>query len=202
MLDAVTREDGVLFFATTNTLDGIDSALFQAGRIDKTIDFGYISKDQANTTFKRFFPSSTTSPEPTGYYEGYLDDAKYAPPFELAEQFSSQIPDNEFTISDIRFYLMSHQSSPEAAISGVLQWIDAKREERAKRIEAEEQASEQARRVRITGDIGQGDQWTPFQVPFVPLNIGSSPMSSTMDLPGCAPIAYEFPPSHETEEHS
>ncbi|KJA24079.1 hypothetical protein HYPSUDRAFT_200889 [Hypholoma sublateritium FD-334 SS-4] len=206
MLDAVAKEDGVLFFATTSTLDGIDSALFQPGRIDKMIDFGYISKNRANDIFKRFFPSSATSPNPTGFHQGYLDDVKHPVPLDPAEQFSDQIPDNEFTISDIRFYLMSHQPSPEAAVSGVAHWIAAKREEKAKNLEAEKKAKhdaqklarEQARQATIIIPPIDG-QWTPLPFPSQPL-IVSSPMSDTAEATDCVPTSYESPPNDEPEE--
>ena len=128
---------------------------------------------------------------PTGLYEAYTDDVKYALPLDLAEQFSRQIPDNEFTINDIRFYLMSHQSSPDAAVSGVTHWIDAKREEKAKNLEAQKLAREQAKQAaRIIPAMDE--QWTPLPMPPQPL-IVSQPMSDTAE-------ECEFVPNDETEE--
>lgn len=86
---------------------------------------------------------------------------------------------------------MSHQSLPDAAVSGVTHWIDAKREEKAKNLEAQKLAREQAKQAaRIIPAMDE--QWTPLPMPPQPL-IVSQPMSDTAE-------ECEFVPNDETEE--
>lgn len=86
---------------------------------------------------------------------------------------------------------MSHQSSPDAAVSGVTHWIGAKREEKAKNLEAQKLASEQAKQA--AGIIPAIDgQWSPLPLPPQPL-IVSQPVSDIAE--DC-----EFVPNDETEE--
>jgi hypothetical protein len=117
-------------------MDLIEDALFQSGRIDQKIEFGYITQEQVDRLFSRFFPSTSTIPHSL--------DKKSLQLSVLAHEFSSSIPENEFTISLIRHYLMKHQSSPESAVANIRDWVKDTQEQKRKHAE-EELAAERLR---------------------------------------------------------
>lgn len=56
VLDGVGSEDGKLFFATTNYVDRLDSALLRPGRIDCRVEYKLATRLQAVALFNRFYP--------------------------------------------------------------------------------------------------------------------------------------------------
>ncbi|KAF8964199.1 P-loop containing nucleoside triphosphate hydrolase protein [Flammula alnicola] len=143
ILDGVSREEGILFFATTENVDLISSDLFCPGRLDKKIEFTYTAKDQAKRIFDRFFPTRNDIPKSDQLEDS--QDSKTLLLDDLAEQFSSQIPENEFTIRDLQHYLLPYRSTPMAAVSGIKGWVGEKLEEKRVRLETEAKEAEKAK---------------------------------------------------------
>lgn len=116
-------------------MDSIEDALFQSGRIDKKIEFSYVTQEQVGRLFSRFFPSTSTIPQSKSY--DLSVDKKSLQLSDLAHEFSSSILGNEFTISQIRQYLMKHQSSPESAVANIRDWVKDTQEQKCKHAEEE-----------------------------------------------------------------
>lgn len=65
LLDAIdtARESGVLLIMTTNRPETLDPALIRAGRIDKEIVFGKVSKEIVGKIFQRMYKESREEPD-------------------------------------------------------------------------------------------------------------------------------------------
>ncbi|KAF8636095.1 hypothetical protein AX17_003800 [Amanita inopinata Kibby_2008] len=131
ILDGVGSEDGKLFFATTNYVDRLDTALIRPGRVDVKVEYKLATKSQALELFHRFYPQSTYDSNEEKKDEVY--DLKT-----LGASFAAQIPEDEFTTAELQGYLLSHRKDPEEAVNGVQKWIEKEREERKRRKEVEE----------------------------------------------------------------
>lgn len=122
------------------TIGGLDDALLQPGRIDKTVEFGYVNQDRAHSLFRQVFPDSTTVIAPQRY-NAFLDDVKCAPYTDLATQFANQIPADEFALAEVRNYLIAQCGKavgPAAVVAGVPRWVEA---QRAVQMRAKEKAA-------------------------------------------------------------
>jgi len=98
-LDGVASQDGRILFITTNKPEVLDPALMRPGRIDKLLELGRATKDQARRLFLNFFPDATN----------------------LAESFASRLKDGEHTPAVIQRHLQRHElSAADAASSCVI----------------------------------------------------------------------------------
>ncbi|KAF9481199.1 P-loop containing nucleoside triphosphate hydrolase protein [Pholiota conissans] len=196
MLDTTARQEGILLFATATKTDKLDDALFMPGRIDKKIEFRYITKEQAGRLFVRFYAAGGFKE-----YEPSAADKKSLKLDELANEFGTCITENEFTVSQVRFYLLKHQQSPESAVANAQGWVKLCLEQKAKQIEQEIEAEE----MRFSAKKAKEEQdaklmqpsydcsgyprspWTPFAAPIVPTYTSSvsssAPYTPTMPEP-------------------
>lgn len=55
-LDGVASKEGIIIIMTTNHPDRLDPALIRPGRIDYKLKLGYVSQEQAERLFSKFFP--------------------------------------------------------------------------------------------------------------------------------------------------
>jgi mitochondrial chaperone BCS1 len=62
-IDGVAAQEGRLVVLTTNHRDKLDPALIRPGRIDKQIELGNATAEQAKALFLRFFPNDETAAE-------------------------------------------------------------------------------------------------------------------------------------------
>ncbi|KAJ7766515.1 P-loop containing nucleoside triphosphate hydrolase protein [Mycena maculata] len=109
MIDGIGSEEGKLFFATTNHVDRLDSALMRPGRIDRRIRYTLATGAQARGLFERLFrdaevdmdsPGSTsveTKEEPQSHTDS---DKLEVPPLDVspdpAKSTASGGPDPSF----------------------------------------------------------------------------------------------------------
>ncbi|KAF8505057.1 P-loop containing nucleoside triphosphate hydrolase protein [Gautieria morchelliformis] len=137
VLDGLGSEEGKLFFATTNHIDRLDPALTRPGRIDRKIEYNLASRKQAHGLFMRFFSAFNTgaSFSPEGKESQNMH--------ELADEFATSIPDNEFSMAELQGYLLNWKRDPAGAVHGVDLWVES---ERAAKQETE--AREQLRKER------------------------------------------------------
>ncbi|KAJ7223878.1 P-loop containing nucleoside triphosphate hydrolase protein [Mycena haematopus] len=63
MIDGIGSEEGKLFFATTNYVDRLDSALMRPGRIDRRIRYTLATGAQAQGLYERLFKDAEVDPE-------------------------------------------------------------------------------------------------------------------------------------------
>jgi chaperone BCS1 len=94
-LDGVASQEGRVLFITTNHPELLDPALMRPGRIDRRIELGRASRDQARRLFLNFFPEEDT----------------------LAEQFAAQVNDGEWTPAVIQRHLQAYEGSAVDAAS-------------------------------------------------------------------------------------
>ncbi|KAI9304515.1 P-loop containing nucleoside triphosphate hydrolase protein [Cunninghamella echinulata] len=106
-IDGVAAQEGRILFMTTNHIEKLDPALIRPGRIDIKIHFGNASKEQASELFTKFF--------------SYLQDDYL---HNLAKQFSSKIPNHQFSMAHLQGYLMTHKRTPEEAVQKVDEWVN------------------------------------------------------------------------------
>ncbi|KJA22597.1 hypothetical protein HYPSUDRAFT_138815 [Hypholoma sublateritium FD-334 SS-4] len=154
VLDGVGSEEGKIFFATTNYIDRLDSALLRPGRIDKKIQYKLATKAQAAALFLRFYPESYTTllceqSETTPLSEKMPIDGdarktltpaeKTAALADLAARFSAEIPEHEFSTAEMQGFLLACKQQPEKAVADVAAWVAGERAEREqKRVREEE----------------------------------------------------------------
>ncbi|CAO3645551.1 unnamed protein product [Cunninghamella blakesleeana] len=105
-IDGVAAQEGRILFMTTNHIEKLDPALIRPGRIDVKIHFGNATKEQATELFTKFF--------------SYLEDDYL---LNLAKQFSSKIPNHQFSMAHLQGYLMAYKRTPEVAVENVEEWV-------------------------------------------------------------------------------
>jgi chaperone BCS1 len=99
-LDGVSSREGRVLFLTTNHPQRLDPALIRPGRVDRKIELGNATADQARRLFLWFYQGSRLSP-------AKLD--------ELANLFAAQVPSGKICMAAIQEHLLRHRDEPEAA---------------------------------------------------------------------------------------
>jgi chaperone BCS1 len=99
-LDGVSSRDGRVLFMTTNHPERLDPALIRPGRVDRKIELGHATPDQARRLFLWFYRGS-------GIDQAELD--------RLAAHFAAQIPTGKVCMAAIQEYLLRHRREPEVA---------------------------------------------------------------------------------------
>ncbi|KAF8650934.1 hypothetical protein AX16_005032 [Volvariella volvacea WC 439] len=130
ILDGVGSEEGRLFFATTNYMERLDSALIRPGRIDKKIEYSLASQAQAEALFLQIFPTDTIDASIT--QEKVAVDSSIT----LAKAFAEQA------------IWLNYRDEPQAALSNVTEWVNAELEDKRLRKEREEKRKQKLREQR------------------------------------------------------
>jgi chaperone BCS1 len=99
-LDGVSSRDGRVLFLTTNHPEKLDRALIRPGRVDRKVELGYATPDQARRLFLWFYRGCGPSPEELS---------------RLADRFAAQIPARKLCMAAIQEHLLRHRHEPEAA---------------------------------------------------------------------------------------
>ncbi|RDB27534.1 putative mitochondrial chaperone BCS1-A [Hypsizygus marmoreus] len=125
VIDGIGSEEGKLFFATTNYVDRLDSALLRPGRIDKKIQYRFATQSQASALFKRFFGRSTALPTADS-----SDEKAASPPSppspsidSQAEAFASSVPEHEFSTAELQGFLLRHKKDSASAVACIGAWV-------------------------------------------------------------------------------
>ena len=110
---------------TTNHPERLDPALIRPGRVDRKVELGFATPDQARRLFLWFYQGCGVSPAELAL---------------LADGFAVQIPPGRVTMAAIQEHLLRHRHAPEAAAHEVVfEEIDGGREpEEARRPPVEE----------------------------------------------------------------
>jgi len=90
-LDGVSSREGRVLFLTTNHPDRLDSALIRPGRVDRKIELGHASSDQARRLFLWFYQGC-------GLSQSDLEG--------LADRFASQVPRGTICMAAIQEHLL------------------------------------------------------------------------------------------------
>lgn len=122
VLDGVASQEGRIVLMTSNVAHKLDRALVRPGRIDKMIFLGNISQQSAKGMFERMYrphPSVDVS-----LVEKNLELLRDEKEFDrLADDFSSQVPNEIFTPAQLQGYLLNHRGAPEEAAQRIAEWV-------------------------------------------------------------------------------
>ncbi|KAK1959767.1 ATPase [Colletotrichum sublineola] len=112
VLDGVGSQEGRIVIMTTNRPEQLDSALVRPGRVDMKVLLGNISQRSAEDMFVRMF-------SPDLGCTSHLDMREIR---SLAAQFSSKIPEDTFTPSQLQGFFQVHLESPHDAVETIEAW--------------------------------------------------------------------------------
>jgi chaperone BCS1 len=99
-LDGVSSREGRVLFLTTNHPEKLDPALVRPGRVDRKVELGYATPDQARRLFLWFYRDCGPSPADLS---------------RLADRFAAQIPAGKLCMAAIQEHLLRHRHEPDAA---------------------------------------------------------------------------------------
>jgi chaperone BCS1 len=104
-LDGVSSRDGRVLFLTTNHPERLDPALLRPGRVDRKIELGYATPDQARRLYVWFYQGC-------GLAHSELCRA--------AERFAAQVTPGKIGMAAIQEHLLRHRRSPGSAAHEVV----------------------------------------------------------------------------------
>lgn len=118
-----------MLIMTTNTPEKLDAALIRPGRVDLQVAFTLATQDQIQETFLRMYSTTpdeqATSGRPVNSRirpgSQIIDPAKLE---EMARQFATSLPGNEFSPAEIQGYLLMRKKEPQRALDDVKRWRD------------------------------------------------------------------------------
>jgi hypothetical protein len=125
-LDGIAAQTGRLLFMTTNYKDRLDPALIRPGRIDYQLYFEEATCDQIRLLFINFYRAiillnagidvNDVIPvdESSEKYQMAMKEVE-----KLASEFSNQIPDKVYTMSQIQGVFMMYRQDPQQAVNKV-----------------------------------------------------------------------------------
>jgi chaperone BCS1 len=178
ILDGVASQEGRVLIMTTNHLEKLDKALIRPGRVDMVVKFGLADADMTAAIFRAIYAPYDGEVKPgQGAFEAIETAAETAKRQaqerqdetsrvnKLAEKFSANVPEHEFSPAEIQGLLLRHKRDPEAAIANIDEWVvqtrkdkkqkeidDAEKrrkdEEKRKKKEAKEKRKEERRKAR------------------------------------------------------
>ncbi|KAM7195396.1 putative mitochondrial chaperone BCS1-B [Rhypophila sp. PSN 637] len=150
ILDGVSSQEGRIVLMTSNYVSKLDKALIRPGRVDKMIYMGCISKQSAELMFLRMYATDLEGSEPADKKE-MLSNQELK---DLANEFSSHIPDDVFTPAQLQGCLLSFRDSPKRAVAGIADWvaaelaiIEAEKEKERKYVEKRRKQMQEAREL-------------------------------------------------------
>jgi len=104
-LDGVSSKEGRVLFLTTNHPERLDAALVRPGRVDRKIELGFATPDQARRLFLWFYRDSGLSDVDLGLE---------------ADCFAAQVPEGKLSMAAIQEHLLRHRRAPEVAAHEVV----------------------------------------------------------------------------------
>ncbi|KAI0095846.1 P-loop containing nucleoside triphosphate hydrolase protein [Nemania sp. FL0031] len=131
VLDGVGSAEGRIVILTTNKPERLDSALVRPGRVDMKVMLGNISQKSAEQMFIRMFtPDIESSPLLGGDQYDAIESSGKPPQLELemlqalAREFSSQIPEDTFTPSQLQGFFQLYLTSATEAVANISSWVE------------------------------------------------------------------------------
>jgi mitochondrial chaperone BCS1 len=124
-LDGIAAQTGRLLFMTTNHKERLDAALIRPGRIDYQLYFEEATCAQIRSLFINFYRAIILLNEGIDVNDVLVDTTseKYLRAIAQVEgyatQFSDQIPDKVYTMSQIQGIFMMYRQDPQQAVDQV-----------------------------------------------------------------------------------
>ncbi|KAJ4419185.1 hypothetical protein N0V82_005092 [Gnomoniopsis sp. IMI 355080] len=125
VLDGVGSQEGRIVIMTTNKPERLDSALIRPGRVDLKVHLGNISRKSAEDMFMRMFASDLKQSGLTVGDKGHSDamDPALESLHTMASEFSSYIPEQTFTPSQLQGFFQLHLDSAAEATAHIAAWV-------------------------------------------------------------------------------
>lgn len=117
-MDGISSSTGYILIMTTNKPQALDEALRRAGRIERVVEFGNMTRNTAHDMFE--FYSQPIDKEHCSY------DIESIP--KLAIRFAKQLPEDELSPAQVQSYLLRYPSVPAEAVKNMTKWIQEEKE--------------------------------------------------------------------------
>ena len=170
-IDGVASHEGRVLIMTTNHPEKLDAALVRPGRVDRRVEFKMAMREQIRELFVRMYAGTDTGAldttlnkangvvmngtanghlsenvpngKPVGGYSDEKSTSRSARVDlnELAEEFTSHVPDNTYTPAEIQNHLMRFKKEPRVAVEKVDNWIDEMTAEK-KRLQSQQEQND------------------------------------------------------------
>ncbi|KJZ74599.1 hypothetical protein HIM_05949 [Hirsutella minnesotensis 3608] len=157
ILDGVASQEGRILIMTTNHVDKLDKALIRPGRVDMIVPFGLADREMIGSIFRAIYAppedDTASASQTTGSKTNENTDraeekvVRKVPAIrervdDLAQEFASKIPENEFSPAEVQGLLLRHKHDPEGVIAAAEDWVIRMR------VDKKEQAEQEAERLR------------------------------------------------------
>ncbi|KAI8583676.1 hypothetical protein K450DRAFT_222254 [Umbelopsis ramanniana AG] len=148
-IDGVAAQEGRILCMTTNHIERLDPALIRPGRIDVRILFENATQAQAAELFRKFYPRI---PE--------IEAAM------MSKEFSSSIPDRQFSMAHLQGYLMGQKNDPVAAVTGITEWVQRHENADEQTTAFQDQPVEDFGNTEMSGASTPSRPSTPNRIPL------------------------------------
>jgi SpoVK/Ycf46/Vps4 family AAA+-type ATPase len=120
-VDGFLARSGVCVFMTTNHPEKLDPALLRSGRIDVTVTFEGVQREQAENMFLHFFPSET---EKARRFARLVSQTIVPDSNKNLDQFGvGVITGEKLVMADLQGFLLKHRDCASQAITKVIQFM-------------------------------------------------------------------------------
>ncbi|CAJ2502623.1 Uu.00g100170.m01.CDS01 [Anthostomella pinea] len=129
VLDGVGSQEGRIVIMATNKPERLDSALVRPGRVDMKVRLGNISRELARQMFIRMFAPDNMSllvAARNGKEDSSASDDLPVLPSQLEQlafEFSTHIPENTLTPSQLQGFFQLYLTSAVEACSSISDWV-------------------------------------------------------------------------------
>lgn len=151
-IDGVGAPEGQVLIMTTNHKEKLDDALIRAGRVDVAVKLAWASRPQSGDIFLRMYRRRLKSAlKSTTKCACEADTSTEENLTELADKFSSQIPEYKISPAELQDFILMRKSSPQRAVNEIKGWADQlirEREEAEAEVEKKKKQREQRRKER------------------------------------------------------
>lgn len=140
VLDGIGSPEGRVLIMTTNQFEKLDSALIRPGRVDRKFEFPLADRDTIRQLFFFFYDPQLVKVSKEAEEAEETEDAEDAEDNksvscdlpQLAQEFVTKIPGNEFSPAEIISLLLASKQSPSRAVADIGAWMEDVRDERKK----------------------------------------------------------------------
>lgn len=108
---------GLIFVMTAQNVAGVDPRLLRPGRLDRVIHLGKVTREMAEKLFQQFYAKVE------GDIKTEYDEAKVEG---WSKEWAKSIPDELFTLADLKGMLIIYRIDPEGAVKNMNEWLASK----------------------------------------------------------------------------
>lgn len=112
VLNGISSQEGRVLVMTTNHIEHLDEALIRPGRADKKVYFQLADKKISTQLFHMVFKQ-------TADHKGSKHECGDKAIERLANNFTSKVPDQVFSPTEVLSFLLEQKNSPFSAVTSV-----------------------------------------------------------------------------------